>query len=222
MKSFSIKIRSLLAVLALMGFAGHAQAATISIVPGSQTIGIGGTANVDVVLSGLAQAIGGYNFDLTFSNAILNDISVTVNPGAKMGASPLNFSDANLTDGSPLHVELFADPFITEANLAALQGSSFILASLSFTGLTEGLSPLTLSATGGFLTNFSGSGGADGFGLINANVVNGSICVDDPQTPGNRCDLAAVPEPASLLLLSTGAAALLARRRRKAGTGNVQ
>jgi len=84
------------------------------------------------------------------------------------------------TDAARLYVE-------TEASLAAAQGASFRLATVSFKGLANGLSLLTLSNV--VLSNWDGSAT-----LREVGARNGEICV------GGNC---AVPEPATLLLIGS-------------------
>jgi hypothetical protein len=204
--------------LVLAGFVGSTEASTITIVPGTQTIAPGGTATIDIVLSGLTagETVGAFSILLTFNNAIIGaPESFQVDPDEKMGAyDPFNDLSAFGAGSLDLFYAANLITFPTDASLKASEGAGFVLATVTFTGLVEGLSALTMTpdpTTGQLLSNFLGTG------AIPAGVVNGSICVDDPQTPGNRClAQAEVPEPATLSLLGAGLAAALARRRRKA------
>ena len=180
-----------------------AQAITISVSPATQTINVGGPATVNIVVSGLTQALGGFSFVLGFNDTILSSVGFTPNPDNKMGALPLDLSGG--FSGGSLDVFYVADGAATEAALAAAQGASFTLATLSFTGAAAGLSPLTL--TGVALSNFTG--GATIPGVV---VENGDICVVPAGTAGG---CAKVPEPDTLVLLTLGMLGMgLTRRRR--------
>jgi PEP-CTERM motif len=216
------KIVGCVAAVALLGagLVGTAEASVISVIPSTQTIALGGTATVDIVLSGLAagETVGAFSFLLGFNNSILGTPdSFVANPDNKMGAVPLDASPGFAAGGgSPLSVFYFADGVISEPALKALEGTGFRLATVAFTGLSEGSSPLTLSISplaGVFLSDYSG------LGVVPATAVNGSVCVDNPATPGNPCGPSAIPEPATLSLLVAGLGAVVARRRRRGGRG---
>jgi hypothetical protein len=215
MRMYGKAVRLLATTALLAGFVASSQAALISVVPGSQTIAPGGTANIDIVLSGLGanEVVGGFSFLLSYNNAILGaPATFTANPGNVMGAAPLDLSGGFTgLGGSPLDVFVLADAAISSADLKTAEGAGFTLATVHLTGLTEGLSALTLSVSpsqGAFLSDFLGEA------TIPTVAANGSVCVDDPATPGNRCISATVPEPGTLILSLLGAVAFIGGRRK--------
>lgn len=189
--------------LAVASLAGPALAAPVVYLdPVNQDVAVGGTAAVNIVVAGLNQpdeAIGGFSLTLGFNGTLLQGLTFTNVPGGQFGANPDDFS-GGFAVGS-LDLFFVADVTADQGALAGLQGSSFVLASLTFEGLVAGLSPLTLSNV--VLSNWDGSADFDDVGTR-----NGQICV------GGNCT---VPEPASyaLALVALGAAGL-ARRRAKA------
>jgi hypothetical protein len=207
MKTISRTLRMLAAsALAATVLLSQAVASPIvSISPGTQTIGVAGTATIDIIVSGLTQpadAVGGFSLALNYNNAILSGLSYTNDPDIKMGALPIDLS-GGFIGGGVLYLDLFfvADPGETQASLAAAQGGSFRLATVSFTGLADGLSPLTLSDV--ILSNWDGTATLDG-----VTSQNGQVCVSSTGAP------CAVPEPGSVLLVATALGALAIRRRK--------
>lgn len=181
-----------------------AQAITVSVSPATQTIGVGGGASIDIIVSGLTDPVGGFSLTLAFNDTIVSGDSFTNDPDGKMGALPLDLSGG--FSGGSLDLFFVADATETEASLGASEGASFRLATVKFTGLADGLSPLTLSNV--VLSNWDGTATLEG-----VESVNGSICVE--AEVGAGCAQAPVPEPGTLALFSLGMLGMgLARRRR--------
>ena len=208
MKTISRTLR-MLAATALSATVLLSQAVAspiVSIDPSDQTIGVGDPASINIIVSGLdglTGPVGGFAFNLVFNGVVLTGVSYTNDPGTKMGAVPLDMSGGFAGgSGSPLDIFFVADASETEATLAASQGGAFILATVSFEGLANGLSLLTLTDV--VLSNWNGDSTLDG-----VEVNNGQICV------GGNCRL--VPEPATLLLFGSALGGLaIIRRRRQA------
>jgi hypothetical protein len=199
--------RLALAVLAATAFLSQAEAQpVVSISPTTQTIGVGGNAAVNIIVSGLSltDPTGGFSLTLAFNNTFVSGVSFMNDPGTKMGAAPVDLS-GGFTGGS-LDLFFAADASATLASLAASEGTSFTLATLSFMGVAQGLSPLTLSNV--VLSNWDGSQD-----LAGVTSTNGQICVAEI---GGTCAINAIPEPATMLLFATGLGALALRRRRAA------
>jgi len=211
---------------AALFLAARAEATPIvSVQPHFQTANVGDTVSVDIDVSGLTtNAVGGVSFLLSYDNSILKGSSFTLDPDAKMGFA-LNPAANDFGSGfgaggsSPFEAFFLADASLNNAALLGLQGTGFRLATVNFSAIGTGLSPLTLTVEptqGVFLSD------ANGF-TITANPANGCVqvnprivitSVDGGDVAVDPCGVAAVPEPATFGLLATGLAAL-ARRRRK-------
>jgi|RhiMethySRZTD1v2_1073278.scaffolds.fasta_scaffold424334_2 hypothetical protein len=198
--------RLALAAVAATAFLSQAEAApVVSVSPASQTIGVGGNAAVNIIVSGLSltDPTGGFSLTLGFNNTFVSGVSFLNDPGHLMGLAPLDLSGG--FGGGSLDLFFVADATATLATLAAAEGTSFTLATLSFMGTAAGLSPLTLSNV--VLSNWNGDST-----LAGVSAVNGSICVS---VTGEPCVINAIPEPETMLLLATGLAALALRQRRR-------
>jgi len=123
-----------LAILLLsIGFFSTAYSASISLVPGQQTVGIGEAFSVDVVGSGFLNLAGG-EFDLIYNDSIFEINSITIDPywdffpdgGAKNGQNQWSFV-----------------AFDTFANLPA--AGDFVIATIDLVSVSEGISRLDFS-----------------------------------------------------------------------------
>ncbi|MEO7337454.1 MAG: PEP-CTERM sorting domain-containing protein [Caldimonas sp.] len=209
MKSIHRTIQRLaLAALAATAFLSQAEAAgpVVTVTPATQTIGVTGMANVDIIVSGLSltDPTGGFSLTLGFNNSFLSGASFMNDPGGTMGLAPLDLSLG--FSGGSLDLFFVASESATLASLAAAEGTSFTLATLHFMGTAAGLSPLTLSNV--VLSNWNGDST-----LAGVTAINGDICVS---VTGAPCAINPVPEPETMVLLATGLAALALRRRRRA------
>ena len=167
----------------------------VSLVPSFQSGDIGDTFSVDLVISGLEGAtVGGFDMDIAFNSAILGNASVVFGNGLgpAITISDIAGGTIDLFQLSMLSLFGFND------QLLALQGgSSFTLATLTFLGQANGLSPLTITQA----IFADGDGNA-----LQVGTANGSIQIGDV-TP--------VPEPGTMLLLGSGAVAAALRHRRQ-------
>jgi hypothetical protein len=200
-----MKAYLLVAALLACTMAPSDGSATIIVSLGSSTVATGGTASVDLRISGLTPgttALGTYDVNLAFDPALVAFQSVTYGDtllGNQLDL--LGFGSLQVTTPGSGIVNLFELSFDTPSALLGLQASSFTLATLSFLALAEGGSPLALSV------NALGDQNGD---VLGASLQDGSIAVSAPTS--------AVPEPASAALLGLGLVGVWASRRRVPAT----
>ncbi len=176
------------------------KAAIISVQPAEETVDIGETVVIDLVVSELAagEIISSYDLDLTYDNSI-----VTYNNDATFGTglgSSLQLADEYMT-GAILLMEVSDE---SDADLQALQSDSFTLATLSFTAADYGSTDLDLFS----MTGIVGLGGADI--TLDTSLVSGLINVQPkviPELDGNAAG--------SALVLLLGSVFVFSGRRRR-------
>ena len=157
-------------------------APVVFVTPSTQNVANGAVGSVDIIVNGLTQALGGFQFDLTWNAGFLSGSSFVANPSGLMGPAPLDLGLGLGVGGISANAFVLADAIITEAALAAAQGTGFILGRLTFTGgPSNGFTPLNLSNV--VLSNFSGGAIIGGVTTRNGTVCVGGNCVNQVPTP---------------------------------------
>lgn len=201
MVNFPKLIMQLVVIVNLAGASASTSAAIeLAATPTTQNIVVGSFATIDIRIEGLgageAPSLGTYDLGVTFNPSLLSFVSATFGDGV-LGNQLDLFGLGNVSSVTPSTgmVNLFELSLDTTADLNTLQASSFVLASLHFTGLSVGTSAIDLTV--------NALGDADGDPLA-ASLSAGSVVVT------------AVPEPATyaLMLAGIGLIVTVARKRR--------
>lgn len=198
-----IRVAVLVCVMCCAAFL-PASAATISFTPHSPDVAVGGEVLVDLRIDGLdsgaGPSLGVYDLDVTFDSLLLAFVDVSW--GDQLDLFGLGGIRA-ATPGAGL-INLFELSLDAAEDLDGLQAGSFVLATLRFSALSAGSASL-----GALVTALGDANGNP----LEAVVQNGAIRVTDGTDP----EPTPVPEPGTLLLVSTGALLTTMRRRRHDG-----
>ncbi|MCH9662873.1 MAG: PEP-CTERM sorting domain-containing protein [Gammaproteobacteria bacterium] len=173
----------------------------------SSTGNVGDPIVVDLVWDGTGGTtlmyLGDFDVDIVYDPSIVSFLGGIIDPdfGVDSFGCFVPF-DCDINGSTPGTINLFEISFDTILDLIANQdglGNRFSLATLSFEGLADGLTALTLNGI-----NFGDENGTP----MSPTLINGDITIGDPGTP-------TIPEPSTLLLLGTGLAGLAAWRIRQ-------
>jgi hypothetical protein len=194
-----------LLALVLSGLPASTQAAVvISFSPSAQAVDVGDIATVDLVVSGLgngaAPSLGAWAVTFDYDPSIVSISMGGITFGSLLDLPPFG-SDTSLSTAGGGNVSLFEVSFADALDLDAAQPDSFTLATLNFSALAPGSSPLSVT-----FVDLSDEVGRH----LDAGAQNGVIRV--------RGGEVTVPEPAVGVLplaLVWGGALIIRRRLRR-------
>lgn len=185
-------------------------APVLSLVPNASTIAVGGSVNVNLVISGLdsvGEIVSGFDLDVFFDPAVLSamGLSTAFAPWGTGGDVSLSQSFAG-----PGHVAFKLTARLGDDILDGLQGDSVLLSSILFLGLADGFSTISYGLDP--ITERLVLGRGD------LTLAHGTT--DTCVAVGTGACAVSVPEPASLplLVLALVGMGLALRRQRQASS----
>lgn len=138
-------VYSLLAAVSALGLATSASAISVGLQPSSPSIAPGGNVSLSIVISGLgnlaAPSLGAFNLALSYNAAVLTATAVSFGNQLDLGGGSIQSTDLS-TAGVVLLDEV---SFEASATLIASQPDTFTLATVSFTGVAGGVSPIAFT-----------------------------------------------------------------------------
>jgi len=166
----------------------------VSIQPSTQTVLTSEDFTFDIVISDVFN-LSGWNIDINYDPSVISFNSITEGPFlSNYGTYTTIFGSSTPAANTVRGVDMIFDFF----NPGASVSGSGVLATLSFTGFTQGITPLTLSNV--TLTD-------PGASLIFCTLESGNVAVNNP-----------VPEPSTILLLAIGLMGIVVIKKKRSLT----
>ncbi len=198
------KFLSVLAVATALALpAAPTQAGFIGFLPPVASTTVAGTVAVDIYVSGLtamSEIVAGFDLNILYNGVIAHASNVAFNLAAFGGAGNTLTDVTDNLGNLGLQLISLLD---TDAELAALQGDTVVLATLTFTGLIDGSTILSFGPNPNFDRNVVGRNAQT------LQLTYGTACLIVGR--GGPCNQ--VPEPGTLLLLAIGLLGLVATGR---------
>jgi hypothetical protein len=197
---------ALMAALLAGTFASQpAHAVAIEFVPSGAEGFVGDLFNIDVVVSGLSsgesgEIVSAFDLDVLYDSSILSATSIAFGPA--LGLTDIDTFASSIF--SPGRLDFANVSLLFNDDLAALQGDSVLLASLTFSAIGVGSSTLTfdtLTPPGVTLV------GSDPFSTLPVDFAGSALLTIRERPTG-------VPEPGALALLGLGLLGIAAARKR--------
>ena len=217
LRRWSIAVSFLVAML-LAPFGAQPRAdIVLSLVPDNSTIGVGETTLVDLIVSGLGDgespSLGGFQATVTYNPLVLMLGSV------EFGSELNPFPDGMYFDDMMGGIFLFETSWLPSVALNNTQPGTFTLATMGFKGIEPGTSPLAIGSNT-VLSNEGGPVAEPSMGA-SASLVATTLDYQIDGSPTITVEMekppAAIPLPATVLLMVPGLLAMAPRRRRVEG-----
>ncbi|MCP4767525.1 MAG: hypothetical protein GY875_14765 [Gammaproteobacteria bacterium] len=194
--------RFIIVSLTLLGFSiASANAATVSFDPSAQSVGLGGSVDVDLRISGLgADILTSFDLDLSFDATILGYTGFDFGTG--LDSFGLGLNEQIDTDFGGGLVNVFELSIDSDDVLLLSQDDDFVLGTFHFMAIGLGTSGLSVTAHP-FAEALGGHHGADGSSIALA---------FDPEAGS----VSVVPVPAAVWLFGTALIGLVGFGKRKA------
>ena len=207
------KMLSAVALAAAACVATPAGAAiTLTFAPSSTHINVGDTVDVTATISGLgAEILSAFDLNFQWNSAIANWTFFSHASGCdNLGPAWGGLSDCAFDSLAQGNVGIIDFSWEDDADIAANQADSFVIATMTLIGVADGVTTLTLGADPDYERNFVG------LGASTLQVLVGDACI---AVGTGSCNGGNVPEPATfglagLALLAAGAAGRRQRRAR--------
>jgi hypothetical protein len=174
-------------------------AITLGFQPSTQTVTVGSNFDLDLIVSGLEagsldEIVSAFALDVNYGSSLVQ--ATGVDYSAKLGVIGAEAFPDIPNIATPGLVSLLNSSVLSDAALAALQSDSFVLATIHFSALAAGSSPLTYANTSE---------------LVGRNAINLTFGILPVQI--QVVQATSVPEPDTLLLMGAGMMGFLFRRR---------
>ncbi|MHB1142268.1 MAG: cohesin domain-containing protein [Sulfuricaulis sp.] len=194
-------IYSVVCSMLLLLVSGTSQAATVGFDPIAQTVSTGSSLSVKLGISalgdGVAPSLSTFDLNIGYDPSLLSFTGVIFGDPV-LGDQLDLFSLGSVTswdNTTPGTLNVFELSFDSPTDIDTLQAANFTLATLTFSALSGGISPLSIA--------INALGDANGDPLA-ATTMSGSVTVT------------AVPIPAAIWLFGSGLLGLIGMARRKA------
>lgn len=187
-------MKSILLALSLL-FSGLSHATLIQLNTERSDYQIGETIVVTLSVSDFTDTLGGFWTEILYSSSAISLLDWQFGDGFDDGFGSYQDAEHVVASGS-LYLQDYADVFADESILAAKQGSSFVLATLSFLATEAGNILLSFNPDSFGSVNFAND-------FIDVNTANLNFTVSAVQ----------VPVPTTALLMFAGMVLLLRRKQ---------